>query len=110
MSFVGVLKTIWHGIEAGATDVAPYTGVISAIPVFGGPAAIAIKAIVAVEGILPSPGNGPAKKAAVTALVTSAVPTVNSAQLSAAIDEIVAALNALTAATSKVTTNPPAGA
>jgi hypothetical protein len=107
-SFLGVLKSIWHGVEGAANAVQPFEAAIATIPVVGGPAAIILNAIVAAEKIVPAAGNGAAKKTAVTSLVNAAAPGIDPTTLSTAIDEIVTALNALNAAAAKLPTTAPA--
>lgn len=102
MSFLSVVKNIWHGIEGAANIAAPYESTIAGIPVIGGPASIIIGAILAAEKIVPASGNGAAKKTAVTALVNAAAPGIAPATLSTAIDELVKALNDLNAASAKL--------
>jgi hypothetical protein len=104
MSFLSVLKSIGHGIETGISDAQALSPVLSVIPVIGAPAVLALNAITAVEKLLPSTGNGAAKKAAVTALVTAAAPQIPATTVSSSIDAIVAALNALKTATEPLNT------
>lgn len=106
MSFLSVVKSIWHGIEGAANFAAPFAGEIATIPIVGGPAAIILNAIIAAEKIVPAAGNGAAKKTAVTALVNAATPGIPAATLSTVIDELVAALNAANAATAKLPATP----
>ncbi len=106
-NFLSVIQHIWSGITSVVNVAAPYESTIAAIPVVGGPAAIIIGAILAAEKIVPQPGNGAAKKTAVTALVNAAAPGITPATLSQAIDELVAALNAVQAATAKLPATIP---
>jgi hypothetical protein len=110
MSFLSVLKSIGHGIQVGVSDASAFSGIIGSIPVVGAPIDLALNAITAVEKLVPASGNGAAKKTAVTALVNAATPGIDPTTLSNAIDAIVAALNALEAATSKLPTTAPAPA
>ena len=95
-----MLWLIGHVIATGVTDVAPFTPVLSVIPVAGPIITTVIGAISAVEGLVPQSGAGAAKKQAVTTVVNAAAPGIDPAALSTAIDQIVAAFNALAAATS----------
>ena len=107
MSFLSVLKSIGHGFEIGVADASKFSGLISAVPVFGGPAVSILNAVTAIEGLLPS-GNGAAKKTAVTAVVTATNPEIPAATVSTGIDEVVAALNQLAAAMAKIQAETPA--
>jgi hypothetical protein len=98
MSFLSVLGSIGHVVKTGVADVMPFEPAIAAIPVAGGPIVAVLSAITAVEGIVSKSGAGTAKKAAVTAVVNAAAPGIDPAALSTSIDQIVAALNALTKA------------
>ena len=110
MSFLSVLKTIGHGILVGVGEAQKLSQIISAIPVIGGPAELVINAIMAVEALVPQSGQGVAKKAAVTSIVTSTTPSIDPAALSQAIDDIVAALNSFGIISAKLTATPPAAA
>jgi len=107
MSFLSVLKSIGHVVATGAADMAPFEPAIAAIPVAGAPIATVIGAITAVEGLVPHAGAGPAKKAAVTSVVTAAIPTIDPVALSSAIDQIVTALNAMSKASVALSTKAP---
>lgn len=100
MSFIGVLKHIGHIVGIVSEDAAPFGSLISLIPVFGPVASTVLAAIVAEEKNVQSAGAGAAKKAAVTAKVNVLAPGIDPATLSTAIDEMVAALNALFQSTS----------
>lgn len=102
MSFLSVVKSIGHAITGGVQVGQQLAPVIGSIPVFGAEANLVINAIAAIEGLLPQSGLGASKKAAVTAVVAAAHPTIDGPTLSAAIDAMVAALNALQAAAAKL--------
>jgi hypothetical protein len=108
MSFLSVVEKIWHGITVGVNAAEPYASQISAIPIVGAPASIIINSIFAAERLVPTSGNGAAKKAAVTALANAASPGIPPATLSTAIDELVSALNALSSAAAKLPATIPA--
>jgi hypothetical protein len=95
MSFLGVLKSIGHVIGVGAVAVTPFDPEIEAIPGFG-PAIVAVLgAIAGVEKMVPQSGAGAAKKPIVTSIVNLSNPGLDPTKLSKAIDDIVAAMNAL---------------
>jgi hypothetical protein len=106
MSFLSVLKSIGHVIGTVVTDAKPLTPIISAIPVAGPIATTILGAIAAAEGLITTVSSGAVKKSVVTAVVNAQHAGVNQSWLSATIDQIVAALNALNAALSSV--QPPA--
>ena len=96
-------SSLFHGIEVGV-GIATSPGIAPIISVLPGGSIISsiLQAILAAEKLVPASGNGPAKKVAVTALVTAQHPTVEPAKLSTAIDTIVAALNQLEVAAAAV--------
>lgn len=102
MSFLGVLKTIWHDVQGVANFAEPFSGLIATIPIAGGPLNVFLGGVRATEQVLPTAGNGAAKKAAVTALVTAAAPGIKPETLSQCIDEYVAELNAMNATLAKL--------
>lgn len=108
MSFLAVIKSIWHGVSTAANFAAPDAAAIASIPIVGGPAALIIQAIVAAEKLVPVNGQGAAKKTAVTAIVNAAQPGIDPSTLSTVIDELVAGLNALQAASAKLPAVAPA--
>lgn len=110
MSFVSVLKAIGHGIGVVVADAVPLEPAIGSIPVVGAPADLVINAIAAVEKLIPGSGNGAAKKAAVTSIVSATNPTVDAATLSTTIDDVVAAFNAISTAVAKLKPSAAASA
>lgn len=102
MSFLGVVKHIWQGIEGAANFLAPDATTIASIPVVGAPAALIIQAIIAMEKLVPQSGAGAAKKTAVTAVVNAVAPGISPAILSSVIDELVAQYNAQAATLAKL--------
>ncbi len=83
-------------IGVGAIEATPFDPLIAAIPGFGPIIVTALGAIKAAETLIPQPGAGALKKPIVAAIVTAAHPgAVDPAVLNKAIDDIVAALNAL---------------
>lgn len=102
MSFISVLKSIGHVVKTGVADIEPFAPVIAAIPVAGGPISAVIGAIGAVESLIPQPGSGAAKKQAVTTVVNAAAPGIDPTALSSAIDQIVAAFNAIATASANL--------
>lgn len=97
-SFLSVISSIGHifGVVTGAEKtVAPLVG---AIPVVGPIVNTIFGAITAAEGLITSASQGAVKKSVVTAVVTAQHPGVNESSLSKTIDEVVAAMNALSAA------------
>lgn len=95
MSFLSVLKTIGHVFAGVATTIAPLDPLIGAIPVVGPLAVTILGAISAAENLVTAAVAGPVKKSIVTAIVNANHPGVDQASLSATIDKIVAAMNAL---------------
>lgn len=108
MSFLSVLKAIGHTIEGGVAAVQPFAPVLSAIPVAGPVITTVLGAITAAENLIPQAGQGQTKKGVVTSIVNAAVPGIDPAALSIAIDDIVNSLNAIEAAFGKLPANPPA--
>ena len=103
MSFLSIVRGIGHGISVGVAAAQPLEPLIGSIPVVGAPVNAVLGAITGIEQLFPQSGMGAAKKTAVTALVSAAVPSVTAApNLSTIIDELVAALNALSAAAAKL--------
>lgn len=102
-SFLGVLQHIWNSVETFANIAAPAETEIAMIPLVGGPMALVLQAITAMEKILPQSGAGAAKKTAVTAIVNAAHPGLEQSTLSAAIDAVVAGLNQIAAAQATLT-------
>jgi len=107
MSFLSVIKSIGHVLGIITKDVAPFDNLISAIPVFGPIAATVIGAIAAIEQQTTGTGQGATKKSAATDIITALLPHLDAAMLSAVIDDVVAGLNTIEAAVSKL---PPAPA
>lgn len=101
MSFMSVLKTIGHDFGIGVAVATKLEPVIGEIPVVGAPINLVLNAITAVEQLVPTAGAGAAKKSAVTTLVNAST-TIDPAVLSAVIDDVVSALNALAAAGAKL--------
>ena len=96
MSFLSVLKSIAGVFGKVDAVVTPLEPAIAAIPVYGPAFDGIFNAVVGVESLFAgAAGAGAAKKAAVTAVVTATAPTVPAETVSATIDQIVAALNAL---------------
>lgn len=95
MSFLSVLKSIGHVVSYAA----PFSPIISAVPVVGTVASTAINAITAVEQ---TGATGTAKKAAVTSLVNSVHPGLDQTNLNEAIDGIVAGFNLIEQALGKL--------
>lgn len=95
MSFLSVLGHIGHIFTATTNAIAPLAPAIETIPGWGSVFGTVFGAIVAVEHLVPQDGAGAAKKAAVTSIVQAAQPGVDTTALSSAIDNFVAALNAL---------------
>jgi hypothetical protein len=107
MSFLSVLHdigSIFGKITPIVTSLEP---VIGAIPVYGTAFNTIFNSIVTIEGLFAGVLQaGTTKKAVVTTIVNATITTaqaVPAAVLSAAIDEIVAALNTLQVAQGKVT-------
>ena len=95
MSFLSVIKGIGHvfaGVTTAATGLEP---VLSLIPGVGPVAITLLNAAVSVEGLITTAANGAVKKNIVTAVVNAQHAGVNQSALSATIDEVVAAMNAL---------------
>ena len=86
----------------GMVNRVQQSGIAADFPLYGGPVQSILSMVVALESMFPHGGMGIAKKAAVTAVVAAAHPTLDAPTLSTAIDGIVAALNALQAAAAKL--------
>lgn len=97
MSFLSVLKSIGHVVTGVAATATAFSPAIGAVPVAGPIAVTILGAITAAEGLITTASQGAAKKAVVTAVVNAQHTDVNQTQLSATIDAIVAAMNALQA-------------
>lgn len=95
MSFLSILKTIGADIGIGVKAVTPFAPAIETIPGFGSIFGLVFNAVVAVEGLVQTPGTGTLKKSAVTSIVQAAAPSTDPQALSPVIDGIVAALNGL---------------
>lgn len=95
MSFISVLKSIGHVFKTGVGVADQLAPEIAAIPVAGAPIVAVLGAITAMEQLIPQSGAGAAKKQAVTTVVNAASPGIDPATLSTAIDQIVAAFNAI---------------
>ena len=106
MSFLSVLKSIAHVITGVTAVATPLEPIISAIPVAGPIAVTILGAITAAEGLITTASTGAVKKSVVTAVVNAQHPGVDANSLSAAIDKIVAAMNALNAALASVPAAP----
>jgi hypothetical protein len=105
-SFLSVLSSIGHifGVVSGVEkSVAPIVGVI---PVVGPIVNTIFGAITAAEGLITSASNGAVKKSVVTAVVNAQHPGVDQTALSKTIDEVVAAMNALSVALAGAPTAP----
>ena len=97
---INFFKTAFSDVES-AVSVAQQpqvAAIIGSIPTLGPAANTIIGSIAAVEQLIPANGNGAAKKAIVTSIAAATHPTVPPASVSAGIDGIVSALNALQAA------------
>lgn len=98
MSFLSVLKAIGHAI-VGVTQVGvALEPIINAVPVIGPIATTILSAVNAAEGLINVASSGPVKKSVVTAIVNAQHPGVDAGSLSAKIDQVVAAMNALASA------------
>ena len=102
MSFLSVLKSIGHVFGEITTAAAPLEPLIGAIPVVGPIANTILQAVIAAEGLITTAANGSAKKAVVTAIVNAQHTGVDQTTLSAKIDQIVAAMNALQVALASI--------
>lgn len=111
MSFLSVIKSIENVFNKVTSVVTPIEPVIATIPVYGVAFDTIFNTIVAVEGLftglVPQTSvqvkTGSTKKAVVTTIVNSTVPTpIPEATLSTTIDQIVAALNQLQAAQASI--------
>ena len=98
MSFLSVLKTIGHAIVGVVNVGTTLEPIINAIPVLGPIATTIFSAVSAAEGLINVASTGPVKKSVVTAIVNAQHPGVDPTSLSAKIDEVVAAMNALAVA------------
>ena len=95
MSFLSVIKSIGHvfaGVTTAATGLEP---ILSLIPGVGPIAVTILNAVAAAEGLVTTASTGTVKKNIVTAVVNAQHADVNQTALSATIDEVVAAMNAL---------------
>jgi hypothetical protein len=108
MSFLSVLKSIGHVFGAVATAATPLEPLIGAIPVAGPIADTVLSAITAAEGLVTTASQGAAKKAVVTAVVNAQHPGVDQSALSTTIDQVVAAMNALSTALASIPAPAPA--
>ncbi len=112
MNLLSVLKSIGHvlltGLEDGTKIGVAASPAIGLIPVWGPVAVTALGAISAAEKLIPGPSQGAAKKTVVATILAASQPQVPTATVSVAIDELVAALNALSAAMGKLENPPPA--
>jgi hypothetical protein len=107
-SFLSVLSSIGHifGVAVGVEkSVAPIVGVI---PVVGPIVNTIFGAITAAEGLVTSASQGAVKKSIVTAVVNAQHPGVSESALSTTIDQVVAAMNALSVALAGAPTAPAA--
>ena len=105
-SFKSVIHAIGHFFTEGVAVAVKAEPILNLIPGIGPEAVLAINTVAGIENLVESAAAGLAKKAAVTAVVTAAAPSVDQATLSTVIDEIVAGFNAIAAAAAKL--NPPA--
>ena len=98
MSFLSVLKSIGQVLGGVTTVEAQFAPIVGAIPVAGPIINTIFGAIAAAEGLITTVNSGAVKKAVVTAVANAQHPGLNQSQLSTTIDQVVAAMNALSAA------------
>jgi hypothetical protein len=96
MSWLSVIGKIFTGVQTATNAIAPVAPIIEAIPTVGGIFGVIFNTVVQVESLVPQPGKGAdVKKPVATTLINAQVPGLDQAQLSAAIDSLVAALNSM---------------
>ena len=97
-SFGSIFKAIGHvlGIVTGVEST--FAPVIGAIPVAGPIINTIFGAVTAAENLVTSASSGAVKKQVVTAIVNAQHPGLDASSLSSKIDQVVAAMNALSSA------------
>ena len=101
MSFLSVLKSIGQVLGGVTTVEAQFAPIVGAIPVAGPIINTIFGAIAAAEGLITSASQGAVKKSIVTAVVNAQHPgAIDANTLSNKINQIVAAMNALSVALS----------
>lgn len=102
MSFLSVLGKIGHVVVAGTAAIAPFAPLIETIPGVGTIFGTVFQGIMIAEQLVSTTASGTQKKQLATAVVNSVHPGLNQDALGQSIDAIVALLNQLAAAASKV--------
>jgi hypothetical protein len=96
-SFLSFFQHLNTDVKKGITVAQPFVQYAGLIPGFGTAFTTIFNTVATLEGLIPTSGQGTVKKATAMAAVNAQVPGLNQTHLSASIDQLVAALNAIAA-------------